>query len=407
MVYQQLVATDPSDIQSTIKISEIQRRQGHYELALTTLTKAKNLNANSDNLELSFQEAVLYDSLGKYDQAVVTIRSVLLSTEHPDGKYSDPEKSNRAIFLDRLGIVYREENKTSDAIDAYKMMLALGGEYVMRGYQGEIDSYRDAHQWKEALAVSADAVKAQPKDRSVQLAYAFNLADAGQPDQGIALAKAQLNGSPDDRETDIAIANIYLRLHRSPDALSFLDKSEALTTKPDEKMYIYLLRATVYDRDKQYDQAEAQYRKALAIDPDNANVLNDLGFMLADRGVELPDALRMTQRAVVLEPQNGAYLDSLGWTLYKMGQYGPAEEQLKKAIDRTASDASIHDHLGEVYERTGRLKLAVAQWERAMTEYAHSLPADADPSDIAKVKRKLDDARTKLARVGSAPAKKS
>lgn len=407
MAYQQLVSTDPSDVQSQIKISEIQRRQGHYEQALATLNKAKSLAGNADNLELSFNEALLYDSLGKYDQAVITLRSVLLSTEHPDGKYTDSEKSNRAIFLDRLGIVYREENKTADAIDAYKMMIPMGGEYVIRGYQGEIDSYRDAHQWKEALAVSAEAAKAQPKDRSVQLAYAFNLADTSEPDAGVALAKAQLNGSKDDRDTYIALANIDLRLHRSSDALAALDKADALTTRDEERLYIDLLRATVYDRDKQYEQAEVQYRKALAIEPDNANVLNDLAFMLADRGVKLQEALKMSQRAVELEPQSGAYLDTLGWAYYRLGQYAMAETYLHKAIDRTPTDASIHDHLGDVYEHTGRLKLAVEQWDRSMTEYAHSLPVDADPTDIAKVKHKLDDARTKLAKVSNTSGKKS
>ena len=388
-------------------MAEIQRRQGHYQDALATLNKAKALSTNQDNPELAFNVALVQDSLGNYDQAIVTLRSVLLATQRPDGKYTDGEKSNRAIFLDRLGMVYREQNKTIDAVAAYKDMIALGGEYITRGYQGEIDSYRDAHQWKEALAVSADAAKAQPKDKSVQLAYAFNLADAGQQEQGIALAKSQLNGSQDDRDTDIAIANIDLRIHRSADALANLDKAEALTKRPEELMYIDLLRATVYDRDKDYPKAELQYRKALAIDPDNANILNDLSFMLADQNMQLAEALVMSKKAVELEPQNGAYLDTLGWVYYRLGQYGPAEENLHKAIDRTPTDASIHDHLGEVYDRTGRLKLAVAQWERAMTEYAHSLPADADPADVAKVKHKLDDARTKLARVGAAPAKKS
>ena len=113
VVLKQIVATDPGDVQSTVHISEIQRRQGHYDEALVTLEKAKNLNANADNLELSFNEAVLYDSLGKYDKAVETLNAVLAGTAHADGKYSDPEKSNRAIFLDRLGIVYREQNKNS------------------------------------------------------------------------------------------------------------------------------------------------------------------------------------------------------------------------------------------------------------------------------------------------------
>jgi len=189
-----------------------------------------------------------------------------------------------------------------------------------------------------------------------------------------------------------------------------LDKADALFTKPDEHRYIDYLRAAIYDHDKQYDQAEAEYRKALAIDPSNgiyAAALNNLGYMFADRGVNLPEALKLIQKAVELEPQNGSYLDSLGWVYFKLGQYGPAEENLHKAIDRSATDASIHDHLGELYEKTGKLKLAVAQWERSMSEYAHSLPADADPADVAKVKHKLDDARVKLAKVNTATGKKS
>ncbi len=404
-LYQQLAAADPNDVESQVRVSEIQRRQGHYDEALTTLTKAKSSANAAGNLELSFNEAVLYDSLGKYDQAAATLKAVLDQTHR--SLYSDPEKSNRAIFLDRLGIVYRESNKTADAVVTYKQMIELGGDYVLRGYQGEIDSYRDAHQWKEALGVASEAAKTFPKDKNVQLMYAAQLADSGQPDQGLALASAQLTNTPDDRQSLTSIAVIDLRLHRSADAMARLDKADALATRPDQHLEIDVLRATVLDRDKKYDAAEAEYRKALAIDPDNATVLNDLGYMFADRGVRLPEALKMIQRAVELDPQNGAYLDSLGWIYFKLGQYGPAEENLHKAIDRTATDASIHDHLGQVYEATGRLKLAVAQWERSMSEYAHSLPADADPADIAKVKHKLDDARTKLARNGNTPSKKS
>ena len=84
-----------------------------------------------------------------------------------------------------------------------------------------------------------------------------------------------------------------------------------------------------------------------------------------------------------------------------MGQYTLAEENLHKAIERVSTDPSIHDHLGEVYDKTGRLKLAVAQWDRAVTMYAQSLPADADPADVNAVKHKLDTARVKLARNNS------
>ena len=72
--------------------------------------------------------------------------------------------------------------------------------------------------------------------------------------------------------------------------------------------------------------------------------------------VKLEEALTLIKKAVELDPQNGAFLDSLGWVYFKLGQYGPAEESLRKAIERTAGDASIHDHLAEVYEKTGRLE---------------------------------------------------
>jgi tetratricopeptide (TPR) repeat protein len=144
------VAADPTDAQSEIHISEIQRQQGHYDDALATLEKAKA--QVQDSLELSYNEALIYDALGKYDQATGVLTGILDSTSHPDGKYSEQEKQNRAVFLDRLGIIYREQNKTTEAVAAYKQMVDLGGDYAPRGYQGEVDAYRDAHQWKDATA---------------------------------------------------------------------------------------------------------------------------------------------------------------------------------------------------------------------------------------------------------------
>ncbi len=240
-VFQQLVTADPNDLDSMVRISEIQRRQGHYEDALATLNKAKTLNGAAENLELAFNEAVLYDALGKYDQAAAALQVTLNATHR--SIYSQPEKSNRAIFLDRLGIVYREENKTAEAVAAYKQMIDLGGDFVIRGYDGEIDALRDAHQYKDALAAAAEASAALPKDRRVQLMYASQLADSGQADQALALGSKQLTGTPEDRETLFSLAVIDLRLHRSTDAMGNLDKADALATTPDQHLGIDLMRA--------------------------------------------------------------------------------------------------------------------------------------------------------------------
>jgi tetratricopeptide (TPR) repeat protein len=395
-----LVAADPTDAQAEVSISKIQSHQGHYDDALATLEKAKA--QVQDPTELNFNEALIYDAQGKYDQATQVLTGMLDASAHPEGKYSDQEKQNRAIFLNRLGIIYREQNKTTEAVAAYKQMVDLGGDdYELEGYQGQVDAYRDAHQWKDATAAAEEAAKALPKNHAIQMMYAGQLADMGQVDEGLALAKAQLTGTPDDRDVETDLAQMYIRLKRFTEASAQLDKVDATATKPEEKLYGFFLRGEFYERQKMYDQAEINFRKALAFDPQNAAVLNYLGYMLADQGMKLPEALKMISEAVDLEPQNGAYLDSLGWAYFKTGQYTQAEENLRKANERMNTDPTVHDHLGEVYEKTGNLKMAVAQWERSMTEYAHSLPADADPDDVQKVQHKLENARVKLAKLNT------
>ncbi len=110
----------------------------------------------------------------------------------------------------------------------------------------------------------------------------------------------------------------------------------------------------------------------------------------------------MIRKAVELEPMNGAYLDSLGWAYFRMGEYELAEENLRQAVERDATDPTVHDHLGELYEKTGRYRLATAQWELSLAEFAKSAPVDVEQAEVAKVQKKLDSARLKLARQESA-----
>jgi tetratricopeptide (TPR) repeat protein len=419
-IFKTLQSADPTDLRSTIQISEIQRRQGHYDESLATLEKLKGQIQPGTNEELQWgvDEALDYDAMGKYDQATALLTKLVNATTHSDGKYSDQEKSNRAYFLNRLGLIYREQNKTTEAVAAFKQIAELGGDcessasdddahicYAESGYENEVDSYREAHMWKEATAAAADAAKALPKSHDAQLLYARQIADAGQVEQGLTLAKAQLTNTSDDLEVHENLAEMYIRLKRYDEATAEIEKADALAKKPTEKWYIAFLRGDQFDHQKKYDEAEAQFRKALEIDPKNAMVLNYLGYMLADNGTKLQDAMKLIQQAITLDPQNGAYLDSLGWVQFKLGQYPEAETNLRKANERMNSDPTVHDHLGEVYEKTGNLKMAVAQWERSMTEYAHSLPADAEPEDVAKVQHKLENARVKLAKVTSESAK--
>jgi tetratricopeptide (TPR) repeat protein len=400
--YEHIASEDPQDPQSYIRISEIQRRKGQYKEAFATLTKAKALV--TDSIELSFNEALLDDSLGRYDQATQVLEHLVADTLHANGEYSTGEKNNRAIFLDRLGIVYRERNMTDQAVTTYQKLIELGGDYAARGYQGEVDTYRDAKQFDKATSVARDAGEKLPKDRAIQLMLAGQLADTGHVDEGLAIAKGLLKNTADDRDVDLALAQIYTRLRRWKEASDEIDKAEKLPSKTDDKIYIYFLRGTLQERQKHYDAAEEQFRQVLAIDPNNAQALNYLGYMLADRGVRLNDALTMVRKAVELDPQNGAYLDSLGWAYFKLGQYALAEENLMKAIERMGTDPTVHDHLGDVYEKTGRTRQAAAQWERSLDEYRRSARADVEDSDVEKVQHKLESAKVRLAKSAPEPS---
>jgi tetratricopeptide (TPR) repeat protein len=395
--YKELAQADPENsAEALVHIGEIERRQGKYEDALATIRKARKQDSTS--LEAGYNEGLLLDVLGRFDEAAHVYEQMVDLTSHANGAYTTEEKSNRGIFLERLGAIYHEQNKMDQAIAAYQKLIDLGGDLAMRGYQGQVDCYRDARQFDKAVEVSRKAVEADPKNRDLKLMLAGEMADQNKPDEGLDLAKSLLTNSPEDRTVWIALGQMDVRLRRWKDAEDAFTKAEGLSTKKEDRTYMFFLRGELAERQKHFEPAEQYFKQALELDPANTMTLNYLGYMLADKGMRLPEALKDIRKAVELEPMNGAYLDSLGWVYFKMGEYELSEENLRQAVERDQTDPTVHDHLGDLYEKTGRIRLAAAQWELSLAEYAKSVAADVEPADVAKVQRKLSTARVKLAK---------
>jgi tetratricopeptide (TPR) repeat protein len=120
--------------------------------------------------------------------------------------------------------------------------------------------------------------------------------------------------------------------------------------------------------------------------------------MLADANIKLPESVELLKKAVELDPYNGAYLDSIGWAYYRLEKYDLAEDYLLRAVSRVSRDATIHDHLGDLYFKTGRLHEAAAQWERALAAWQATSPTEHDSDAVAKVEDKLHTVKMRLAR---------
>jgi tetratricopeptide (TPR) repeat protein len=394
--YKVIADANPEDAQTYVRIAEIYRKQGKYDLALDDLKKAESMV--QDSVEVPYNIAAIYQAQGRYDEAVPIMKDLLKKSEKPDGKYTTGEKSNRAVFLERLGAIYRDQGNIQAANETFREIIALGGDdNIERGYQEIIDTFREAKEWQKALDTAKEAVQKLPTPQ-LKMVLAAQQADMGDADKALKDVRALLKGDAEDREIYLRLAEMNTRLRRFSDAAQALDKAEQLSNKPDDKEYVWFLRGANFEREKHYTEAEEQFKKVLASDPEHASALNYLGYMLADQNMKLEEALGYIKRAVDLDPTNGAYLDSLGWAYFRLGKYELAEDNLLKASQKINTDPTVHDHLGDLYQKTGRLKLAATNWERALTEWNRTLAAEVDPTDQTRVQQKLDSAKMKLAK---------
>ena len=391
--YRTIQDADPQDATAALRVAEIYRRQGKFDLAMENLKKAAALV--QDSLEIPYNEALILEAQGKYEDAASVLQKLVAHPLPANARAGD--KSNRALFLERLGNVYREAGRPLLSLETFRKIIDLGGDEAARGYQDVIDSYRDQKQWNEATKTAQEAVKKLPNDKGLKLTLAQQIADTGKGDESVQLAKSVLKGGPEDRDSYIMLSQIYMRLKRWKESEDAINQAEKLATRPEEKEYIRFLQGSIFERQKKYEQAEQAFRQVLQENPSNSMALNYLGYMLADRNSHLEEALTLIKKALDLDPQNSAYLDSLGWAYFRLGNYDQAEENLRRAADKTPNDPTVQDHLGELYARTNRFKLAAAHWERALDEWNKSVPADVDQQDVARVTKKLESTKVKLA----------
>ena len=277
----------------------------------------------------------------------------------------------------------------------------------------------DAKRWPEALVSARRAVAAEPDNRNyllllnrayeadgsrdvetvseLQRIVAANPANTlaaqvlaeiesrrGNWQEAVKLLKAQLKGTAADFSTHLAISGASSQGGRTQEAIESARKALELAPPAEQRMVTtaLLVLSSAQEQAGDIQSAEESLRRILAKEPNNATALNNLGYFLTERNQRLPEALEMIQRAVKAEPANASFLDSLGWVYFKLGQFREAEENLTQAARGNASSATIHEHLGEVYNARNEVNKARAAWEKALS-------LSVEPAQTARLKARL------------------
>ena len=384
----------PDDADTYLRIAQIYRELHQLDKAEENLVKARQYAPGS--LEVMYNEAMIYESQGRFEDAIRVLSDAVTGVK-AQSKVLPSRRRSLSILYQQLGMLYKDTQNYQAAVYTFQELSRLGDEEDRRARLLIMDTYRQARDLPKALQAGKEAIAKYPDDSSIRSSLAMMLGEAQQPDEAIKLLQAGLKGGAGDRETYLNYAQIYERSHRFTEAETAARKAESLAVQPADNELAWLILGAIFERQKQYDKAEEQFKKVIDVNPKNSMVLNYYGYMLADRGIRLDEARDLIQRALDQEPFNGAYLDSLGWAYYKQNKLDQAEHTLRKAVERESHDPTIREHLGDVLAKQGRTELAVVEWEKSLNEWRRSLPADLEEDKVAEVEKKLSQNKHRVA----------
>jgi tetratricopeptide (TPR) repeat protein len=238
---------------------------------------------------------------------------------------------------------------------------------------------------KPALAIKVfDHVPASsPLKRNAEIQLAVDLDSLDRTEEAKKHLEKVVAARPDDMEAIIALAGIQRERKQYEGCADSYGKAISLLTEPAKTNWTtYYFRGICYERARQWAKAEADFKKALDLFPDQPHVLNYLGYSWIDQGVHLDEGMSMIKRSVEQRPDDGYIVDSLGWAYYRLGNYDEAVKNLERAVELKPVDPTINDHLGDVYWKVDRPLEAKFQW-------SHARDLKPEDDELAKIEQKL------------------
>lgn len=244
-------------------------------------------------------------------------------------------------------------------------------------------------QYELAVDAYRDVERDDPAFHAAELGRAGALRAAGRTDAAVEVLESLAETHGDLPVVQSTLADLKRSLNEYDDAIEAYTKAIDLFDEPERSQwFLFYARGISNERSGNWEAAEADFRTALDLNPDQPQVLNYLGYSLVEKQTKLDEALDMIERAVAAEPGSGYIVDSLGWVLFKLGRYEEAVEHLERAAELMPIDPVVNDHLGDSYWAVGRRTEAQFMWRRALSfvDYENvSEDADAD-----RIRRKLE-----------------
>jgi tetratricopeptide (TPR) repeat protein len=245
----------------------------------------------------------------------------------------DPTNPQAYYYLGRMAM---EEKKFAEAADYFSKALLLSPE-LESGYYFLAMAQIDLNHTSEALATLDRARQKFPQSFALEFYTA------------VAFSKQKAY----------------------TEALQHFVTAEVIAKATDPKLLnegFYFQLGAAYERKGDLTQAEEYFHKSLSLSPNFVEAMNYLGYMWAEHDMKLDQARELIEKAVKAEPKNAAFLDSLAWVLFK--QKHPKEAlpyALKAAELSEEADATLYDHIGDIYAALNQLEKAREAWRKSLT----------------------------------------
>ena len=320
--------------------------------------------AGAGRFDEALDAVVAFEAQGLSHPVISALKEQLANKQRP-AVFTDSVQSGAAQMFHSVGLAFAREGTTDISLVLERLAQYLDPRNdTIPIVIGQLYDGAGQHELANALYDALPANSLLKPMATVRVAD--NLDAMGDRPEAIRRLSNIVATNPDDLDAISVLGDLLRADKQYRESADAYTKALAVTGgKSPGDWRFYYVRGIAYERSDQFPLAEADFLRALELNPNQPQVLNYLGYSWVDKGMNLDRALEMIQKAIEGAPNDGYIIDSLGWAYYRLGRFDEAVQKLEQAAVLRPVDPEINDHLGDAYWRVGRKLEATFQWKVA------------------------------------------